>query len=254
MPPERAQEQTTLPSLVVVPRRPGPLIVPPSSSAGARDEVDVALDDLFGPPLQQKPGPLDVALLVGGAALTVYAELVLGGGGLLVAGLVCIALGMVLPARSIWRRAQRARSGRRLAAILNQGQPLNLTDGHTRRLAQSYSRIERIASGSNDPSASEAAEAALEALREVAGLLRGRPPSGVAESEYVARRTAAVEGLDRSLLRAGAAGAADTETARDAVVEALSQFEERSGMSSLDRIAGLRAANRRSTHREPPTT
>jgi len=235
-----APEAQPLPSLVVVPRRPGPLIVPPAGGASARDEVDEGLDELFGPPVQQKPGALDAVLVVGGIATIVFAEVVYDGGGLAALGALGVALGLALPVRSLWRGAQRRRSSQRFAATLKLGDPLNLNDRTTRRLAESYTRIEQLVlgSGGDDPTAAEALEASLEALREVAALLRGRSPHGAAETEYVARRTAAVEGLARSLVPAGL-------TARDAAVEALSEFEERTGVSSLDRIAGIRAASGR---------
>jgi len=224
--------------LVVVPRRPGPLILPPTSDPGERDEVDVQLDELFGPPVQQGPGALDAALAVGGVAIIVFALAVYRGGGLLVLGAGCLLLGLALPARSLWRRLQRRRSAGRLAATLRRGDPLSLKDAQSRRLAVAYTKILGLDS-EGDPAAEEAVEVSLQALQEVAALLRGRSPQGAAESEYVARRVIAVEGLARALTSSAKHGVV---TARDSAAEAVNEFEERTGMSSLDRIENLRTA------------
>ena len=234
------QAGSPLPSLVVVPRRVGPLIVPLSSGPDSRDELDLELDQVFGPPIAPQPGPLDAALVVGGIAAITFAELTSGTGLLLLAGVLSTMLGLALPARHLWQRLSRARAAERMASILKQGDPLNLTDPHTRRLAVAFAGIQARSVDSDDPAAAAAAEASLQALQEVAVLLRGRSPLGVAETEYVTRRTEAVEGLERSLV----SGRGDPKTARDATVEAISRFEERSGLSSLDRIASLRVANR----------
>src|SRR5438270_376779 len=226
-----------LPNLVVVPPRPAALILPPTAGDRPRDEVDLELDELFGPPVQLKPGPLDVVLSAGGVAAIGYAVLAGGGGTLLLVGAVLLMLGMALPVRSAWRRLQRGRSARRLAGTLRQGDPLNLTSSITRRLAVDYERVERLAA-TDQVSGSEALEASWQALQEVAGLLKGRPPQGAAEPEYVARRASAVDGLARMLESSRPADGAGTgeESVRDAAVEAISGFEQRSGMSSVDRI------------------
>ena len=79
-------------------------------------------------------------------------------------------------------------------------------------------------------------------------MLKGRPPRGAAESEYVARRAIAVEGLARSLEQAHGSVASDgvaEDHIRDAAVEALTEFEKRTGMSSLDRISSIRGTKPR---------
>jgi len=230
-----------LPALVVVPRRPGPLIFPPTIERKDRDELDISLDEVFGEPIQQKPGPVDASLVVGGVGLIIIAEVLSGGG-------LSVVLGLALPVRSLWRMAMRSRSTQRLASILKQGDPLNLTDATARRLAVAYTKIQQIADGGQEPAAADALEASAQALQEVAVLLKGRPPRGAAESEYVARRAIAVEGLARSLEQAHGSVASDgvaEDHIRDAAVEALTEFEKRTGMSSLDRISSIRGTKPR---------
>jgi hypothetical protein len=240
-------EPGTLPALVVVPRHPGPLIVPPSTSPDARDEIDVGLDDLFGEPVHQKPGLLDAGLAAGGISVIVLAEAFYGGGALVWVGGICLVLGLVLPVRSLWIYGTRKRVAGRYAATLKQGDPLNLTDPATRRLADAYTEIEQAAGAGSDPFGADKVEASLMALQEVANLLRGRPPMGAAEIEYVARRADAVEGLARA-----AESGADVDSeirAHNEVAEAVTAFEERAGMSSLDRIASIRNVTRTSKPR-----
>jgi hypothetical protein len=246
------QEPAKLPALVVVPRHPGPLIVPPSTLPGARDEIDVELDDLFGEPLHQKPGPLDAGLVAGGVSVIAIAEGFYGGGALVWVGGVCLVLGLVLPVRSLWSVVSRKRVAERYAATLKEGDPLNLTDPSTRLLADAYMRIEQSARIGTDPLGSDALEASLQALQEVANLLRGRPPRGAAEVEYVARRATAVESLARSVGGDGTPSDADDDTVmrtRNATAEAITAFEERTGMSSLDRIESIRGGIRTSKRR-----
>jgi hypothetical protein len=52
---------------VVVPKRPGALLVAPGEVA-ERDDVDEFLDDLFGEPTSNRPGTADVVLVVAGGA------------------------------------------------------------------------------------------------------------------------------------------------------------------------------------------
>jgi hypothetical protein len=161
-------------------------------------------------------------------------------------------LGLVLPVRGLWSYMTRKRVAGRYAATLKQGDPLNLTDPATRRLADAYSRIAQTASAGTDPFGSDKVEASLMALQEVANLLRGRAPMGAAEVEYVARRADAVEGLALSVADGSARSGADVDTeirAHNEVAEAITKFEERAGLSSLDRIESIRAGGRTSNRK-----
>jgi hypothetical protein len=227
------------PALVVVPRRPGPLIKPPPDKR-RHDDLDEVLDELFGEPTTEGPGLLDAALVVGGALLVATAWLGWLPRGLGVVGAGAAALGLVLPARSVWQRLARRRAARRLHGTLELGLPLDLGHDVVRRLTDAY---ERVVAATRQPRvgfAQDALEAAHLALAEVAGLLRGRPPDGPAEEEYVQARASAVAGLAQRLeaaaLEGGADGGGDEPLLRDSAVRALEDFEQRTGWSSLTRI------------------
>ena len=232
------------PVLVVVPRRPGPLIEPPSDER-RRDDVDEVLDELFGEPTREGPGPFDAALVVGGALLVATAWLGWLPRGLGVVGACAGALGLVLPARSLWQRLARQRAARRLHGTLEQGLPLGLGHDVVRRLADAYERV-LAASQRLGGLAEDALEAAHLALVEVAGLLRGRPPDGPAEEEYVQARAIAVADLAQRLEAAAVDGSPDgggvEPLLRDSAVRALEDFEQRTGWSSLTRIELIRNA------------
>src|SRR5262245_20412121 len=131
-------------ALVVVPRRPGALIKPPDKRR--RDDLDEVLDELFGEPTREGPGPFDAALVVGGVLLGATAWLGWLPRGLGVLGACAAGLGLILPARSLWQRLARRRAGRRLRGTLEQGLPLGLGHGEVRRLTAAYERIVAAAS------------------------------------------------------------------------------------------------------------
>ena len=231
------------PALVVVPRRPGPLIKPPPDKR-RHDDLDEVLDELFGEPTREGPGPFDVALVAGGALLVATAWLGWLPRGLGVVGACAAALGLVLPARSLWRRLARRRAVSRLHGTLEQGLPLTLGHDVVRRLADDYERVV----AARQPLvglAQDALEAAHLALTEVAGLLHGRAPDGPAEEKYVRARAIAVADLAQRLEAAALHGSGDEPSGdepllRDSAVHALEDFEQRTGWSSLTRIELIR--------------
>jgi hypothetical protein len=92
---------------IVVPHAPGPL-VRPDAARRDRDDLDDVIDELF-PDTDEPPGWFDAGLLGVAAALIGWA-LAGGPGWALVVGVVCLALGVVLPVRWLWRRARARRS------------------------------------------------------------------------------------------------------------------------------------------------
>lgn len=156
-----------MPSLVIVPDTPGPLLED-TGPAGVAEEQRGA----FGAP--------EIALSVGGLALLIA---VLGAGWpswLSVVAIAFLALGLALPAHAaLLRRSQRARE---------RGTPLTVSDGPVRRLVAAYRRLERTVGPGL------ALDAAHLAVTEVAALLDGRAPRGDEEA-YVTRRAEAVSAL-----------------------------------------------------------
>jgi hypothetical protein len=201
------------------------------------------LDDLFGKPVQQKPGALDVGLTVAGLGLILAGVLRLGTGAE-VGGAACLILGLSIPLNNLWQAGKHRRSARRIDLTLKQGVPLNLHDAATQRLVSAYTQIQRLPTDA-DPINERALEVAHGALLEVGNLLKGRAPQGAAEVEYVSRRAEAVQKLARSLTQHAAAqerrGEAKAGAARGAAVEAISDFETRTGLSSLTQLENLQS-------------
>ena len=168
---------------IVVPHAPGPL-VRPDLPRRDRDELDEVIDELF-PDSDEPPGWFDAGLLAAAVALVGWA-LAGGPGWALVVGLGSLTLGVVLPARWLWRRARRAREIGRSVGV-----PLPDDDPAVARLVQAYDELGELVSGDADP----ARVAAHGAVLEVATLLDGRPADSAAEREYVANRASALEDL-----------------------------------------------------------
>lgn len=171
-----------MPSQVIVPHQPGPLLDVPEHRAGM--------------------GVPEIALSAGGLAVL---------GGVLVAGwpawlsvvaVACLALGLALPAHAVLLRAQNRLHGGRL---------LDVSDDTVGRLVAAYQRLERTAGRG------AARDAAHLAVAEVAELLDGRPP-GEAEKAYVARRAEAVSTLaDRLTGQKGLTVDTDSPEAPDSI-------------------------------------
>jgi hypothetical protein len=166
---------------IVVPPVPGPL-VRPGGPRRERDDLDDVIDELF-PDTDEPPGWFDAGLLAGAGALVAWA-LAGGPGWALVVGLACLALGVVLPARWLWRRAQRS-----------PGLALPTGDAAVARLVAAYDQLDELVAGAADP----ARIAAHGAVAEVATLLDGCGVSSEVEREYVLARTAAIEDLAAAL-------------------------------------------------------
>jgi hypothetical protein len=225
-------------NLLVIPHGPGPLIeLPPERS---RDEIDEMLDDLFGEPPDEGPGPLDVVLIAGGASLAVTALVIGLPHWLLAAGVAAFALGLVLPLHHFGKLVVRARSLRRAREVMGRGTPLDVGHRSTRRLAEAYRRVERMTEAEFG---ADALDLAHHAALEVAGLLRGRPPQGPAEERYVAERADAIshlaDRLERPVVVAEPEPDVDEDVLRDAAVQAVRDLEERTGSGSLTRMEHL---------------
>lgn len=165
-----------------------------------RDDLDALIDDVFGDPVDERPGWLDVALVAAGAALIAW--MLLGGpviGGIV--GAVLLVLGLALPGRDLLRRVRGRRRTARLTWLLSQGMLLDVGHPATRRLADAYARLEAASRRPGVPKAEEALAAGHLAVTEAASLLHGRTPAVAAEVEYVERRAMAVEAVADELER-----------------------------------------------------
>ena len=99
--------------LVVVPRTAGPLLDVDATSAGTADEIDAAIDELFGEPTDESAGPLDAALVLGGIGLAAWSVLTGAPAPVLVLGVGAALLGIALPAHAVATNArERRRAGR----------------------------------------------------------------------------------------------------------------------------------------------
>ena len=219
--------------LIVVPPVPGPL-VRPDQPRRDRDELDEVIDELF-PDSDEPPGWFDAGLLAAAAALIGWA-LAGGPGWALVVGLGCLALGVVLPARWLWRRARTARSARHAAGVPLP--PLG-DDPAVARLVQAYDSLGELVSDDADP----ARIAAHGAVLEVATLLAGRPAGSAAEREYVTTRAAALEDLTGALRSRPLATGAD-RLDPTLVAQARDELDALTGGGSLGRLTDLIAEAR----------
>jgi hypothetical protein len=224
------------PTAVVVPPRPGPLRVP-GREGPDRDAVDELLDDGFGEPDERAPGLADAALIVGGAALVVNAQLASWPVVTTVAGAGALLLGLVLPIRSLWRRLEGGRRDRRSQALLGEGTLLRTDSAPVRDLVAAHGRLEAEADPLSPSVRAEVAFVAHGALSEVASLLEGRSPTTPMEIDYIDARTEALNDLAATLADPHV-GDGDASRRR-ALVEARREVEEIAGTSSVSAASEL---------------
>ena len=238
--------------LVVVPRTTGPLTDVDATGRSA-DELDAAIDEVFGETTDERPGSFDAALVVGGGSVAAWALLTSAQGPLLFLGIVTALLGVALPARSLARAGRRRRQMSKRRRAIGDGLPLDATHPATEALVAAYASCLQAAGEPGVPHADEAADAAHLAVVEVASLLAGRRPVAAAETEYVEKRTKAIRHLTLQLQRAHRtwvearmdtsihATPADRQWAT-AVTQAREELESTTGLGSLDRLSGVGAS------------
>jgi hypothetical protein len=237
--------------IVVVPRTPGPLRVLDDAGAARGDDLDMMIDEVFGPSTDEGPGLFDVVLVVGGIALVVTSWLTGGTGPWFVIGVIAIVLGVALPARSLVRATREQRIVRRQRRVLRTGHALDASDPTVGALVGSYDSLQHAATLPGVPVGSAAVEAGHAALLEVASLLDGRPPLSDEEREYVERRTKAIRDLTAQIVRGSRAwqrarmrdDADVTEGAREraaAVARAREELEVGTGVGAVDELERLR--------------
>lgn len=187
--------------MLVVPREPGPLR-DLSALERPRDELDGAIDDVFGPTTDERPGLFDLALLVIGVALFGWAWLNPGSTVLLILGIGAILLAVALPARDALQAVGARRVARRRRAAIGQGYALDASAPATAALVDAYGELLQATGVGGPLPVEEARAAGYLAVVECAVLLAGRSPVATAEIRYVERRTEAIRDLSADLLRA----------------------------------------------------
>ena len=241
--------------LVVVPRRPGRLIDVDDHPHPA-DELDDAIDALFGATDDADAGWFDVGLVLLGTAIVVSSWIAGLPAFWAAIGVAAIALGVALPLRTIAARARDGRDDGRRSQALGDGQPLDASDRHIARLIAAYERCLEAARLPLAPHGDEAVDAAHAAVVEVATLLGGRAPDGPAETTYVQTRSSAIDARAGDLPRRHRAAiekrlqvathawppaAVDDAGSRTAaLVEARDELIAGTGLGALERMRELR--------------
>jgi hypothetical protein len=221
---------------VIVPARPGPLVRLGDLERGP-DEIDELLDDVFGEPDDRGPGPVDAVLVVGGLGVITGGQAASLPAVVTVCGAAAVALGAVLPLRSLWRRVGSARRASRLQSLLGDGVLLRTDHSSIEQLLAAHHRLLSVTAPLATAPRARVHDVAHAALLEVASLLGGRPPVAQVEVDYVAARTHALEDLAATVAdpRVG-----DGETdRRRALVEARREVEQLAGSSSLTDASDL---------------
>lgn len=229
---------------VIVPIRPGPMIVVGRAARKRQtDDLDDLIDELF-PEIEGGPGWFDVALLAGGIGLLV-AGLVASKTALAVIGVGLLLLGVILPLRMLWRRLDEQRRRSRYRREKSQGLVLSVESAEVSRLAAVYDDLLTVASTTQPKGSapSPAVTAAHEAVVEVASLLEGRAPVSERERAYIDRRTESIEAVLAMLTTAQApeSTVADwTVEQADARVDAREELDHLASDGSLARLEALR--------------
>jgi len=242
--------------LVVVPRTAGPLrpLDTRRGNAGnAGDDLDVLIDEVFGPSTDEGPGPFDAALVAAGLVLVAWTLLAGGSGPWIGIGIVAIMLGVALPARSAFRAARARRMARREERALHTGLALDVCDPSVGTLAGSYDALVHAAGLPGVTTGREVIDAGHAAVLEVASLLGGRPPLTDEERAYVDRRTQAIRDLTAQLSRTNRVWRRGrmrdpedaTQDAREraaAVARARQELESATGTGAVEELERLRTS------------
>ncbi len=240
------------PRFVIVPREPGPLQwLRDRQREGGDDDIDAAMDELFGDITNEQPGRFDIALLVIGAALIGWWVISGASGPGLVLGAISIVLGLALPARNALRAANRRWTRAQDRRRMRTGYPLDAGDQAIGALVGAYEGILKTVGRQDARFGDEALGAAHRALVAVASLLETRRPTAPAELDYVKQRATAVKRLGASLKAASSRrereelrSALNDREARErwssAVAAARAQLEASTGLGSLAEIDALR--------------
>lgn len=229
--------------VVVVPRRPGPVIhLDGDRSRRERDDLDDLIDELL-PDVDEEPGWFDVALLLVGGVLLLWPWVGDAGPIAGVLGVVALCLGCVLPIRTGWRHAGRRRTRNRRDAWLARGVLLDSSSPSVAALVRAYDDLFRLAGGSSPWVGGQAMPAAHVALMEVASLLGGHPPRSERQRAFVEKRARAVADLCDALRELPAAPKAipgdPFPIEPDVLIETWEGLDQISPFNSVTRIEAI---------------
>jgi hypothetical protein len=250
--PPLAANEGVVARMLVVPRTPGPLH-DLAELERPRDDVDAALDDVFGSATDERPGLFDVVLLAIGAVLVGWAWMNPGSTVLLILGLAAILLSVALPGRTALHAVGIRRAARRRRSAIGDGYLLDPNVPATADLADAYQELLQATEVGGPLPVGQARAAGYLAVVECAILLKGRPPLVPEETSYVTRRTQAIRDLSADLLRAHrdwldrrSADARDrAERRAAAVVGAVEELQTPDRSSSVDQLERVSRVIRR---------
>jgi hypothetical protein len=223
-------------AFVAVPAMPGPLR-PLAEAVGRRDDVDGLLDEVVGEPDDRGATIVEGVLIVAGGGAVTLAQVASLPSVVTIGGVLAVALGAILPLRSLWRKAASSRRSARLDAIVGDGLVLRIDAEPTASLAAAYDALRTQSSVLVEDAGRRVREVGHDAMWEVAGLLHGRLPTTDAEREYIDVRARALGDLAQVLLDPRV-GDGDGER-RQALVQARVEVDRIAGGSSVERAADL---------------
>jgi hypothetical protein len=229
-------------TMVVVTTDPGPALPLETLDLGPRDEVDQIVQDVFGDPITDKPGRLDVVLVVIGIAVIAWALLALQSVVLAAIGVVVLLLGLAVPLSNVRRSRRQRQTAAQRSKLMASGTPLDVSQLPVALLLREYEDLVSITAGSTSTEVKDALLAGHAALLEVAWLLQGHAPTTPAEVEYINKRTEAVHNLVRTLhardheqvLAGDAAAVAFAESRAKARIEQ-AEPDEQSSLQAINR-------------------
>ena len=202
-----------------------------------RDEVDEFIDDLFGEADEGGPGRADAVLLVGGMAALVGGVVFGLPNIVLVAGMAALALGSILPIRSLFRRVRGLRRESKTRTLLDDGMLLDAAHPALAELVKAHDQVLRVTKERSLDPGNRVNVMAHGLIREVASLLVGEPPVDQSEVDYIAARTNAMVRLAEVSSR-GSAGEDDRDF-RLAALQARLEVESIAGGSALTEASKL---------------
>lgn len=219
--------------MIVVPRAPGPL-VPLGNQRHNRDDIDEAIDEIFGQVDDSAPGVGDALLVVVGAGLIVTSQIATVSSAVLVFGILSLGLGCILPLRWLAQQTRGRIRGRKVEAIIGDGFVLRSDHSATQHLVAAYDQVVALVEASHTPEPRFLAIAHAH-MTEVAAVLEGHSPTTRSHVNYVTERTESLKQLALVLDDRANTGS----DRQQALLDARLEVEALDSASSLTEAAAL---------------